>query len=487
MDSNKIIQQSFLLTFVKILTMVLGMVQTMLLTRKLLAEDYALYAKTMTCLSVASNFSVLGLTDSILYFFNKTSDIEERKKYINTIFFIQMISGALIGFIFLSLMYPVSIWLNSPRLVFTIPIVFIQPLLTNLLNEYSALYASSDLAKDTAVRNGIMTPIRLVITVAVLYTEYPVYAYFAFTVLFDVTQVVYFHLVYKSKMGYSIKFNRFEKTYIPNILKFSVPLGLAIVVKAVLMECDKLIVSNQCTEYELATYAAVSRTLPVTMFSASMATLLLPHITRCFHNGEKDELYRNLRFYYLAGAVTSIVIGFSILPVSREAIIFLYSEKYVSGIIIFIIYLLNDIVGFSYAGMLLTITGNSKTLLRVNAVSLIANIALDYLSLRSIGILGPAIVTLTVTTFNFLFQSHIGCRKAGIFFSKAFPGKEVLFACLKCGCVSLLLYIVKIHFSLGNVLNLLVYGAIGFLLSVAYNKKVLQKIFSHRRGIGEYE
>lgn len=487
MDSNKIIKQSFLLTFVKILSMILGMVQTMLMTHKLLAEDYALYAKTMTCLSVASNFSVLGLTDSILYFFNKTSDIEKRKKYINTIFFIQMISGVLVGFIFLSLMHPVSIWMNNPRLVFTIPIVFIQPLLTNLLNEYNSLYASSDLAKDTAIRSGIMAPIRLVITVAALYTEYPVYAYFAFMVLFDVALVVYFHLVYKSKMGYFVKINRFEKSYIPSILKFSVPLGLAIVVKAVLMECDKLIVSNQCTEYELATYAAVSRTLPVTMFSASMATLLLPHITRCFHNGEKEELYKNLRLYYLAGAITSIVIGFSILPVSREAIIFLYSEKYVSGIIIFIIYLLNDIAGFSYAGMLLTITGNSKTLLWANAVSLIANIVLDYLSLRSIGILGPAVVTLTVTTFNFLFQSYIGCRKAGIFFSKAFPGKEVLAACLKCGCVGLLLYIVKIHFSLGNISNLLVYGAIGFLLSVAFNKKVLQKIFSSRRGTGEYE
>lgn len=482
MNIKNVFKQSALLTVSKILTMLVGIIQAMLLAHKLSTGDYALYSKTTTCVNIAASISVMGLNDAVLYFFNKSSDVNERDKYINSIFFLQIIFGITTGLVLFAGIVPISNWMKGPLLQKTIPIVFLQPLLINLSSDYTTLFLSEDLAKEIAVVSVVLAPVRLIATIIAVFSNTPVLVYFGLILIFDLIQVVFLCAILQKKRRTRVNPLKYEKNYFSEILKFSIPLGVAILVKSILVECDKLIISNQCFEAEYATYAAVSRTLPITLFAASMASVLLPQITKHYHSNEKEQLYDSLRFYYLSGAVTSVLLGFAILPISKEVISVLYSDKYLSGISIFIIYIFNDIIGFAYAGMLLTVTGNPKTLLLVNSCSLVANIILDYILIKAIGIIGPALVTVSVSVFNFVFQSSLGCKKAGISFVKAFPTKEIVVSAVKCGIISIGLYMIKsMLFSFTTLVNIIVYGAMGVFLSALLCKGTLFKIL----GVGQ--
>ena len=62
---------SLILSFVKILTTVSGIVCTMILSRTLTLVEYGTYSQGNLVVSLVSSMTVLGLTDASNYFFNR--------------------------------------------------------------------------------------------------------------------------------------------------------------------------------------------------------------------------------------------------------------------------------------------------------------------------------------------------------------------------------------------------------------------------------
>ena len=75
----------------------------------------------------------------------------------------------------------------------------------------------------------------------------------------------------------------------------------------------------------------------------------------------------------------------------------LYSAKYISGLPVFVIYILVDIFKTLNVTLILSAAGKGRSLLTISLTSLLANIILNIILYNLMGIIGPAISTLLIT------------------------------------------------------------------------------------------
>ena len=169
MNSKKLIGDSVLLTVVKVVTMILGMVQTMILAHSLSTGNFALYSQSTTCVTLAASLSLLGLADSVTFYYNRNADENRRTVYLNTIFFIQTLAGVAAAlFLFFARVF-IADWMQNPDLQYIIPIILIEPLFTNLINSCQMLFFSASLAREIAIRNLLFSSLKLVVTIIAVF------------------------------------------------------------------------------------------------------------------------------------------------------------------------------------------------------------------------------------------------------------------------------------------------------------------------------
>ena len=111
--------------------------------------------------------------------------------------------------------------------------------------------------------------------------------------------------------------------------------------------------------------------------------------------------YDNVRIlfsnYLKIGYYSVWILGGAILIVPEQAISFLYSSQYLSGKIIFILYILDSTLRFASIHLILTAYGKVKILMYYSIMALFTNIVLNIILYYWIGIEGPAVATLIVT------------------------------------------------------------------------------------------
>ena len=92
---------SILLTIVRVVTAILGLIVTKLLSVYFSLEEYGTYSQAMLVVTTATSFSILGLTNAVNFFYNKTQDEQKQQEYISTIFGIKYIVGIICAIIIL--------------------------------------------------------------------------------------------------------------------------------------------------------------------------------------------------------------------------------------------------------------------------------------------------------------------------------------------------------------------------------------------------
>lgn len=86
---------SLLLTFVSVITTLLGMVVSKLLSVNFSLQEYGTYSQALLVSSTLTSFCLLGLSNAANFFYNKSDDFNEQKKYTSTIVVIECIAGGL--------------------------------------------------------------------------------------------------------------------------------------------------------------------------------------------------------------------------------------------------------------------------------------------------------------------------------------------------------------------------------------------------------
>lgn len=404
-----ILTNSMWLTGVKFMTMFITIIITKILSEELSLLEYGTYSQGNLIKTTAVSLSILGLSDGVNFFFNRSSDHETQKKYMNTVFGIQLMVGLVCSIVIFGGQNLLTSYFQNKELIPIYIWLMFSPMLENFIHMYQVLVVSIGKAKVLAARNMIMSLMRLFTAILATKIFHDITIIFMVLFLTDALQVLYFAFLWK-KHEFWINPIKINFKLVREVFAYCLPLAVYILTSALTRDMDKMIVSRYATTEEFAIFTNSAKVLPFDILTVSMATVMIPVVTRFVVNEkhlEAQDLYRNyLQFAY----TTTWIIAGGAVVCSYDLMHLLYDEKYVAGLSIFIVYVLVDMARFANVGIILRAKGRSMTLMVCSFVSLFANFVLNIVFINWFGIIGPAISTLIVTAGMNLFLLYSGAK-----------------------------------------------------------------------------
>ena len=387
---------SILLTFVRVITAVLGLLVTKLLSIHFSLHEYGTYSQAMLVVTTATSISILGLTNAVNYFYNAAADEEDKERYVGTIFSIQYFIGILCAIIVIALQILLINYFKNEDLKSLLYLVAWFPLLQNLIPMLQVLFVSIGRAKLIAGRNLVISAARLCIVLVACYITRSIRTVFVILLFLDIAQVVYFMWAF-SRSNFRISIKQFDKSLLKPVLTFSIPMAVYVLTNELARDIDKYVISFFSDTSTLAIYTNAAKLLPFDLITQSFITVLVPIVTRQIASKNYDKAQITFKAYLRLGYVATWLVAFGIVINAKEAMLFLYDPKYLPGLSVFIVYLFVDMIKFANTSLILTAKGKSKTLMICSLSALGANFILNIILFKVLGILGPAIATLIIT------------------------------------------------------------------------------------------
>lgn len=467
---------SVLLTFVKVITSVFGLLVTKLLSTQFSLAEYGTYSQAMLIATTATSLSILGLTNAVNYFYNSTSDETRKEENISTIFSLQFFVGTLCAVLIMLFHVPIINYFNNDELEKVIYIAAWMPLFSNLLAMIQVLFVSIGKAKLMAIRNFFVSAVQLSVVAIACFVTKNIRTIFAVILLVAIAQVIYF-IAYFTKAKFAISLKRIRIDYIPEILRFSIPMAVYVLTNELTRDIDKYVISFFGGTETLAIYTNAARVLPFDLITASFITVLIPIVTRQIGQSRYIEAQGTFKAYLRLGYVATWIIAGGAVVVSKELMLFLYSAEYLPGLAVFIIYLFVDMIKFANTSLILTAKGKTNVLMYCSIGSLAVNFVMNIIAYKIFGMIGPAITTLIITLALTVLLLSIGAKEIETSIIALFDWKEmatIVAELLIIGAIASILRLVLIKFSVPYILILvLVYCFYLGCMAILSKKRLL--------------
>lgn len=470
---------SLLLTLVKLTTALISLATTKIMSVSLGLNEYGTYSQGVLIVSITISLIILGMNDSINYFFNRNNSIDEQKRYIDTIFAIEVVLGLVAAVGILIFQNRICDYFSNAALKIVLYVICSKALFENLVNLFGYLYISIGEARTIAIRNLLISIARIPITLLAVKNENSVVVMFTALLIVDIVQMLYFYLGFR-KRAFSINVFRAERRYIVEILKYGIPMGAYAFASMLNRDLDKLIIGNMGTTDMLAIYSNCARVLPFDILMGSVATVMIPFVVKSVNSRDYDSAAAIYRSYVSIGALSVWTLAGGAIVVAPELIAFLYDTKYLTGTGVFIIYLLVDIVKFVNMSLFITAKGNSVWLLRCSLAALVTNAILNYILFKTMGMTGPAVATLVVTAIMNVAILSKGAKVIETPLSKLIAAKELfLFACelMVSGVVFYGIKKLLLDSQVNSIVSMIVTYALFVGMNVAINGKRFVSLF----------
>ena len=459
--SNGAATNSMLLMLIQVVTTLMGLIVAKLLAVNFSLEEYGTYSQALLVTTTATSLSILGLTNATNYFYNKTTNADIQKKYISTIFAIQYLVGALCYVGIIVFRGAISRYFSNDALRNVLLIVAATPCLTNLIAMYQNLFVSIGQARRIAARNLVVSCMRLIAVSLACFLTKDIVTVLRAILLMDIGQTFYFARMF-GKIKFTMRVKNADFALVREILSFSIPMAVYVLTNSLTRDIDKYVISAFSDTQTLAIYTNAAKILPFDMLTSSLITVLVPIVTRLINNKQYNEAQDVFKLYLRIGyTLTGIFVGGAI-AVANPLMIFLYDEKYISGLPIFVVYLFIDLIRFANVTTVLSGAGKTKVLMRISVLILASNAVFNVISFKMLGLIGPAITTLVLTVGMTGLLLYYGAKQIKSTFLDLFDWKEMLLMASE-----ILLFGVIIHFLSSYLQNVLVLPLF-FVLAISY-------------------
>ena len=477
---------SLYLMFVSMITTVIGIVVSKLLSVNFTLEEYGTYSQALLVSSTVASFTLLGLSNATNYFYNRSSNDEERNKYISSIFTIQGIIGVFSGVLIVCFRNVLSSAFNNEKLPIYIAVIAFTPFMNNLLAMYQTLFVSIGKAKTIALRNFAVSIIKLVSVIFAAFVTNNIITVLVVILAMDIVQVAYFHYLF-GKYRTPVSIRKADYHIIPEILKFCIPLSIYTLSGSLSNDLDKYVVGFFADTKTLAIYTNAAKRLPFDILTASFITILIPIITRFLGEQNYSKAKDVFKSYLQLGYVGTFVVGGGALILAKPLMCFLYDEKYLAGLSVFAIYIFIEMLRFANVTIILTAAGKTKILMVVSIIELVLNAVCNVFMYRIFGITGPALTTLLLTILTILILLWAGAKELRTSLFSLFDWKkmivvigEIILISLPINCLSALIQNVSGSYSLSFVISYLVYFAVVGGINAKDVLKCIKNLNSYR-------
>ena len=344
---------ALLLTFIKLVTISVSFVVTRLLSQYLTKYDYGTYSTILLIVTTIYSVSILGMVDGVNYFYCSRQDQKDQEPYLSTIYAFQTLVGLAVGALVMILTGPICVYFENDQLRRLMIFAASLPILHNLLSMTQVLLVSIGKARMIAIRNLIVSLVRLAAVIVVVSFVQDVAVILTTTLLLDLGQIVLFLLILR-KNNCNIRLKYVDFRLLKTILSYCAPMGIYILIYSLNRDCDKYLIGLLTDTQTLAMYSNASKVLPFDIISASYVTVLLPFVTRYIAAKKKQEATQLYRYFLEITYITNTILCCAVLASAPQIMHLLYSEKYLDGIVIFCVYILVDLLKFTNITLLLS-------------------------------------------------------------------------------------------------------------------------------------
>lgn len=442
---------SLLLTFMQIVTYATSMITTKLISVSLSLNDYGTYSSVIVVISVAASFTLLGLGDCLNYYYNNHSicpSKDERITYINSIYLAQSIVGVIVGVILLVGRGFVANYFGNGAVASLLCVVCFKPWFENAIHLFQVLYVSVGKAKIIAIRNFILAALRIVIVFVSLRIYHSLTLVFALLVVVDIIQIAVFGYIF-GKDNFWVNPLHGRHSCFKAIFAYSIPMGIYFIMNTLMREIDKLVVGKMGTQEQLAIYTNSSKQLPLNLFVASFATVLVPYIMQFVSEKKGKEASILFKNYMKLGYLTIWMLSGAIIISSAEVIPFLYSDEYLPGMTVFIMYIIVGMLQFASMHLIVAANGDTNYLMKLSMIMLGMNVVFDlvlYLVFERLGnaMIGPALATIIITAIYTICVLKKSIMILHVSFNTLFDLKSVLLYLLQLIVMGIVLFFSKV-------------------------------------------
>lgn len=487
MSKNRIIGDTAAMAFVKILSMVTGIVTTMILSRSLELVEYGTYSTGNLITTTATSLSALGLMDAVNYYYNGKDISDGREKYVNTTFLLTLIFGSVAAASVLLFQNAITSYFHNAMLQSIYVYIAFRPLITNLITASRNLHLAIGKAKFVAIRNAVYSIGKLLIVfITSIFTSNVSVIFLCILVLEFSNVILNFYVLEKNQIH--IRINHSDKNIISEILKFCIPMGIYIQANALTQNMDSFVIGYFESTDKLAIYTNCTTRLPIDFISTSLLTVLIPSITRSIQKGKLSDGAELFKCYIKIGYLFTWAFGLACMILAPQAVKFLYGEKYLDGTTIFVIYIIVDMLRFANLSLILSAKGNTKTLMLISCGSLVANLFLNIVFYWLFGFIGPALATIVVTVITIMLIINQSAKVLNIEIKNLFDGKHIIkyISCmLICGICTYAIRILMTNLNCHYFITLAVGGGFCVISILALNYKEIRKTFRKLNEVGK--
>lgn len=429
------------LTASKIMTMLIGLVSSMLLARFRTLNEYGTYSQLLMAINLVCSLLMLGLPNSINYFLAKAKTTQEKDEFLKVYYTLNTILSFIIGLV-LVLAIPVLEDFFKNELIksfwFFLALYPWTKIIMSSVENLLVVYRKTSLLIIYRVLNSIA------LLGAILIIQFVGGNFFQYMLLFLAVEIIFAIWTYIIVKHNSPRF-RFglNKDLIITIFKFSVPIGLASTVGTINIELDKLVITSFFSTEDLAVYTNASKELPVTIIATSLTAVLMPQVVRLLRDDKKREAVKLWNSATIISFAIISLLAIGCFVFAPEVITILYSDKYIGGVGVFRVYCLVLLLRCTYFGMMLNATGKTKPVLYSSIGSLGLNTVFNYIGYSLFGFIGPAIATFLSTVAMAMYQLIYTCKKIDVKFRDVFPWKQCFIILATNGILGSMFYLCK--------------------------------------------
>jgi O-antigen/teichoic acid export membrane protein len=388
-------KNSLFLGIGKALTAFSAILISVFLSRNLDYENYASYKQVFIIIKLATPFLVLGLRQTLFFYIPR--DISNARKYLHINLTASLFLAVLFSVLFYFFQDQIISYFKNPLLALILPFIGIYFFFGLALPTFDTVFVCLKQTKQLMLYSSASKFVLLLGVIMLVFLGFKnfdsfVKLQFALSVLFF---VIGYYWISRLTIPTSESF-AFRDVYAH--IKFSIPLGVSVIMSALAYNLDKLIVVGTATQKEFAIYANGAMEIPLLgIVTGTLVSVLLPEFAR---NAQDKNFSKIIELWNYKLSKTAIVIFpvFAFLMVyAEEFMVTLYGPKYEESAVVFRIFLLLLPLRIANYESIFVAFGKNKLILFRTALEIVFLIVLAYILNKIIGFYGVAWAFVLVT------------------------------------------------------------------------------------------
>lgn len=471
-----IFKDSVIFTLSKGIRSILALIFTMLIARNFSFYEFGTYKQLNLVINLSLTFFTLGVPTTISYFYINFNHKQKTQLLSNTIILMLLMSVFQVILIFL-FHSKIALILNNENLRNYFSLLSAYLFIMIFSSFIDNIYVSSSRTIILGITYIIYSSIYfLVLFIIILKTKSLMPLLLSMTVLEFIRSI--FMLIYilkKEQFQFNINSNLFKEQ-----LYCAIPMGVAMIMQNLGMYIDNIFVSKFFSPVKYALYANGAMDVPlVGIVTISVSTVILPVMSKAYNT--ENDIVKMLKVWGDSAKNVALImfpIFWILLMFKRGYILFIFSDRYIQSIPVFLVYLLKFPLYCTVFGNALIAMKKQNCILYNMIIGIILNVTLNFILIKPFGMLGCAVSAVTAQYIIVLLQLIQISKYTKISIMNLLPYKNLFKIFAIPGIISFIIYLLSKLLSIGYVNGFFVFGLLLFLFSQTVYYKL--RLFDNR-------